>query len=293
MNEVRFKKVSVSELNLREDYIQKYIADNPSSIGLGNLELIEKERAQPSGGRLDLLLKNPDTNKRYEVEIQLNETDPSHIIRTLEYWDIERKRYPQYEHCAVIIAEDITNRFFNVISLFNGFIPLIAIQVNAYRIVEEEKFGLIFTRILDQSSIVSFAEETKQEQKDEKWWSSLYPNTLKYAKKVLDIINAENDENEKYELNYVKSYIGLKKYNRVNNIFTFSGRKDAFVVINVHLSETTEMDDYLKDKEITTLSYDAGFHNYRLKFMEDELCKEETGRVIKEIFEIAEREYNE
>lgn len=42
------------------------------------------------------------------------------MIRTIEYWDIERKRYPQYEHCAVIIAEDITSRFLNVIQLFNG-----------------------------------------------------------------------------------------------------------------------------------------------------------------------------
>ena len=30
-----------------------------------------------------------------------------------EYWDIERRRYPQYDHCAVLIAEDITSRFLN------------------------------------------------------------------------------------------------------------------------------------------------------------------------------------
>ena len=41
-----------------------------------------------------------------------------------------RKKYPQYEHIAVIIAEDITSRFLNVISLLNGNIPLIAIQLN-------------------------------------------------------------------------------------------------------------------------------------------------------------------
>ena len=62
----------------------------------------------------------------------------THIIRTLEYWDIERKRYPQYEHTAVIIAEEITSRFLNVISLFNGAIPLIAIQVTAYELDDGE-----------------------------------------------------------------------------------------------------------------------------------------------------------
>ena len=29
----------------------------------------------------------------------------------IEYWDIERRRYPQYEHSAVLIAEDVTTRF--------------------------------------------------------------------------------------------------------------------------------------------------------------------------------------
>jgi len=69
------------------------------------------------------LLVNPEENLRYEVEIQLGATNESHIIRTIEYWDIERRRYPQYDHTAVIIAEDITSRFLNVITLFNGLSP--------------------------------------------------------------------------------------------------------------------------------------------------------------------------
>jgi hypothetical protein len=32
----------------------------------------------------------------------LGATDESHIIRCIEYWDIERRRYPAYEHCAVL-----------------------------------------------------------------------------------------------------------------------------------------------------------------------------------------------
>jgi hypothetical protein len=68
-----------------------------------------------------------------EVELQLGSTNETHIIRTIEYWDIECKRYPQYDHCAVIIAEEITSRFLNVISLFNGALPLIALQMQRCR----------------------------------------------------------------------------------------------------------------------------------------------------------------
>ena len=96
---------------------------------LGDVILKDKERLQPRAGRLDLLLQAADANRRYEVEVQLGATDESHLIRTIEYWDIERKRYPQYEHTAVIVAEDITSRFLNVIGLFNGQIPLVALQM--------------------------------------------------------------------------------------------------------------------------------------------------------------------
>ncbi len=131
-----------------ERWVQTRIADDPGLLGLGDLILKDRERLQPRAGRLDLLFQEADSNRRYEVELQLGKTDESHIIRTIEYWDIERKRYPQYEHTAVIIAEDITSRFLNVIGLFNGFIPLVAIQMQAYRYGEQ--VSLIFTTVLDQ-----------------------------------------------------------------------------------------------------------------------------------------------
>lgn len=133
---------------ITEGMIQAEIARDPSILGLGQLVLKDKERPQPRAGRLDLLFQDPDTNRRYEVEIQLGKTDENHIIRTIEYWDIERKRYPQYDHCAVIIAEDITSRFLNVISLFNGFIPLVALQMTAVKLAD--KVGIIFTKVLDE-----------------------------------------------------------------------------------------------------------------------------------------------
>jgi hypothetical protein len=77
----------------------------------------------------------------------LGKTDESHIIRAIEYWDIERRRFPSKDHRAVIIAEDITNRFFNVIALMNRAIPIIAIQVSALKI--DSQIILNFTTVLD------------------------------------------------------------------------------------------------------------------------------------------------
>ncbi len=119
MNDLKFVKPDRIWLRdhamLNESWVQQRIAEDPSILGLGDLVLKDKERRQPRAGRLDLLLQDAESNRRFEVEVQLGKTDESHIIRTIEYWDIERKRYPQYEHCAVIVAEDISSRFLNVI----------------------------------------------------------------------------------------------------------------------------------------------------------------------------------
>src|ERR1039457_4271629 len=112
-----------------EKWLQSLLVEDPSLLGLGDLVVKDIERRQPRAGRLDLLLSDPDTHTRYEVEIQLGATDEAHIIRTIEYWDIEKRRFPSKDHIAVIVAEDITSRFFNVISLLNKSIPIVAIQL--------------------------------------------------------------------------------------------------------------------------------------------------------------------
>ena len=64
--------------------------------------------------------------------------------------DIERKRYPQYDHCDVLIAETVTSRFLNVVSLFNGTIPLIALQMQALKV--GDNITLIFSTVMDEFS---------------------------------------------------------------------------------------------------------------------------------------------
>lgn len=51
--------------------MQDLIANDPAILGLGDLVLRDRERIQPRAGRLDLLLQDPETKRRYEVELQL------------------------------------------------------------------------------------------------------------------------------------------------------------------------------------------------------------------------------
>jgi len=139
--------MSIREAGFDEIWLQTQIYDNPSCLGLGELEAINRERRQSSGGRLDILLKNPEDDAMYEVEVMLGDTDETHIVRTIEYWDNEKRRWPQRQHYAVLVAEHINRRFFNVIHLLSNAVPIIAIQAS---LVESNGTkSLFFTTVLN------------------------------------------------------------------------------------------------------------------------------------------------
>ena len=239
---------------IKESAIQQFIFDNPAVLGLGDLSPIRREKIQPSGGRLDLLLGDDDT--RYEVEIQLGATDPSHIIRTIEYWDMEKKRYPQYNHCAVIIAEEITSRFMNVISLFNGAIPLIAIQLSATKAGND--ISLNFVKVLDRNDYGS-EEENDAEPTDRKYWEG--------KSKVLSFVDEIFADVSKhapgFELKYNKFYIGLAQNGSATN-FVYFKPKQQHIYMYIAGKEDTERTEAL---ESTNLEFDYRTRNhcYRIK----------------------------
>ena len=271
---------------LTERWLQDIIADDPSIIGIGDVILKDKERVHPGAGRLDLLLQDADGNERYEVEIQLGATDESHIIRTIEYWDIEKKRYPQYNHTAVIIAEDITSRFLNVISLFNGSIPLIAIQVSA--IETAEGVGLHFTKVLDvQSRGLVDDDEAVAEITDRDYWLKKRgtPQTVAMADKLLSYV-LEFDPDA--ELNYNKFYIGLKINGRAKNYTVFRPKKD-FLGLSIRIPETEENDALINTAGLVTYDYDKRWGAYRLKINEKDLI--DHADIIKQLIQDAQKRF--
>jgi hypothetical protein len=140
-------RVSIRQAGYDEYWLQDQIYQSPACLGLGELDALAKERFQASGGRLDILLKDSEDDTMYEVEVMLGETDETHIIRTIEYWDNEKRRWPQRKHIAVLIAEHINRRFFNVIHLLSHSIPIVAIQVALLQTGENK--SLFFTKVLD------------------------------------------------------------------------------------------------------------------------------------------------
>jgi hypothetical protein len=272
-----------------EQWLKKLIIDDTTILGLGKVDVLNSEKIQPKGGRLDLLLEDSSTDpkKRYEVELMLGKTDESHIVRTIEYWDYERNKYPNYEHCAVIVAEEITNRFFNVISLFNKSIPIIAVQLNALQI--KDKLVLNFTKVLDETSYGVVYEDDTQvvTYRREDFQKNIPQNILSLADDCFTILN---DINPKLQKTYTKNYMGVQNGNRPSNFVVFLPKQN-FLKPEVSISNIEDWANKLSELgiEIVNKNHRNSRISFRLTKKEFDVNRE----VIKKLFKQSHDEWFE
>jgi hypothetical protein len=143
----------------------------------------------------------------YEVEVMLGETDPSHIIRAIEYWDNEKRKYPQRQHFCVLVAESFDRRYFNVIQLMSLNIPMIAIQADLLEVNSERILN--FSKILD--IYIEPDEEDNTKQVNETTWNNDAPWTNSAAKEIFEIIKSKHNN---VEIRYTQSYVSITIDNR-------------------------------------------------------------------------------
>lgn len=185
--------VDFRSVGLDEKWLQDQIGKDPTLLGLGDLEIFAKKHKQPTGGRIDFLMRDTEGETFYEVEIMLGKLDESHIIRTIEYWDIERQRRPQFEHRAVIIAEEITSRFFNVLRLLNRAIPMIAVQLSAFLI--DDRVALHAVTVLDVTEEITDEDVDQVEQADRIYWQKKSdPASLAVMDKIVESLRTDSVE---------------------------------------------------------------------------------------------------
>lgn len=266
----RGSRVSLrSHPTVNEKWLQSLISNDPAILGLGDVSVRDVERRQPHAGRLDLLLSDPVSLTRYEVEIQLGPTDESHLIRTIEYWDIERKRYPQYEHVAVIVAEEITGRFLNVIGLFNGFIPLVAIQIQAIEV--ENMVTLVATKVMDVIDLATDEEDEAGALTDRTYWEGRgSPTTVDLADQMLLLIRERTGQD--IALKYNKLYIGLARDGVADN-FVFFQPKKQHLITAIRIPKSDELTDRLEQAGIELLEYGRRGGRYRMRLTGEDLAQ--------------------
>ena len=174
----------------------------------------------------------------------------------------KKKRYPQYDHCAVLIAEDITSRFLNVISLFNGSIPLIALQMQALKV--GGKTTIVFTRVMDQLTrgLVDEDEEAEAAPADRPFWEKkASKGSLALVDQCLDMLKKLDPS---LSLKYNKHYIGLGRDGHPYNFVTFRPKRTT-VTIEFKLPQSDDVDAMIDDAGIDKLEYNGFWKLYRLR----------------------------
>lgn len=266
-------------LGFNEAWLQQQISNDPTLLGLGDLHVIQRERVQSSGGRIDFLMADFDNETRYEIEIMLGATDESHIIRTIEYWDIERQRYPTLQHCAVIVAEEITSRFFNVIRLLNRAVPLMAIQLSAFQFNSD--IVLQFIRVLDTNEFNADPEEegVAAEPVNRAFWEAKAKPEVMAVVDAMKALSPASQGEPKLTYNKTHIALGTSGY----NFCWFHPRKIAThcaVIVKIGAQERQAIVDKLEEAGLEAQSRGQTSIRLNIKLDDVEAHKAEIGELL-------------
>ncbi len=254
---------------LSEAWLRDLIAADPPVLGLGPLELRASERSQPHAGRLDLLLQNSKSVKRYVVELTLGRVDESHVVRCMEYWDTERKRFPGYDHCAVLVAEEVTARFLNILQLINGVVPIVVLQVSALQVGHQ--VVLSFTKLLDEVSLGTELEDDPLARTRSWWEARSSAASLKLLDECLDLLRQLDPE---LAPSYQKQYIGVNQGNRPSNFVTFRPLRHGLRV-EIRAGNLRWFEDRFESDGLSRLSIDRRWRGLRFVLNPGEVAENE------------------
>jgi hypothetical protein len=167
-----------------------------------------------------------------------------------------------------LIAEDITSRFLSVISLFNGTVPLIAIQMQALKVGDATT--LVFTKVLDELSrgLVDEDEDAEAAPADRAYWEQRGPKQQCSLRTNLMAIIRELDGS--LEPKYNRYYIGISKNGRPFNFVRLRPLKTTLTML-LKLPRSDDIDGKINTAGLDTLEYDNRSGAYRLSLDRDDI----------------------
>ena len=180
------------------------------------------------------------------------------------------------------MAEDVTSRFLNVLSLFNGTMPFIAIQMQALQV--GDNVTLVFTKVMDEFSrgLVDEDEEADAVPTDRAYWEqrATTKETVALADRLLDLLHKFDPT---LTLKYNKVYIGLAKDGRPYNFVSFGPRKNH-IIFQLRLPQADELDRKIDEAGLELMNTVKG-RRYRLRLTEEDIKSK--SEILEELSKLA------
>ncbi|WP_271520713.1 hypothetical protein [Bradyrhizobium sp. CCBAU 53380] len=116
----------------------------------------------------------------------------------------EKRKWPQRQHYAVLVAEHINRRFLNVIHLLSHSIPMIAIQVSMLKVNGSR--SVFFTKVLDTYEEIDDGTSLDDRTYNRDDWLKKAKWTVEAADTLLNITKPIFGDSA---LNYLKAYVAI------------------------------------------------------------------------------------
>lgn len=183
-------------------------------------------------------------------------------------------------------SRDITGRFLSIINLFNGTIPLVAIQMQAFR-VNSDEVTLVFTTVVDElvRGPVDEDEEIREVTDRGYWEGRGTPATRAALDGIFEIVHGLDPA---LELKYNKFYVGLVQDGQPHNFVVCRPQKNA-LVLTIRLKQSPEVQSRLDESGLEVLDYDKREAGYRIRLGADDL--KNRGDVLRQLIEMAFRNH--
>ncbi len=290
-----------------EAWLQKWLIEKPSRLGLGDIEIISHELRQYKnrGGRLDILAYRTDLDTYYEIELMLGECDSDHGFRALDYWARERLKKPNVRHVAVLVAEDLSGRYKTVVETLPQFLPFIGIELKVIKVPYQEGVATIQAAIVAQPDdlIIDAGDEPEQKRqgtstpRDREWWES--NSTQAFISTVDEITKYCIEKIGPSRLDYsAQSYVSLKKgrrcwlpmWPRKNGVYVYipggdRGAEDAPSDFYERVREN--LDSIGLDTPTWTYKYNAGANPIGFAVSQDKANHSVVREILTEAYQFA------
>jgi hypothetical protein len=120
---------TVSELGKDEAWLQGWLKEQPSRMGLGELEVTDGAADDED----DRSFVATDDQRCFSVDVRLGEMEASHGFQLLDNWARNRVRHPDKTHVAVLVTESTGDRYRSTLQTLADHLPLVVVELAVWR----------------------------------------------------------------------------------------------------------------------------------------------------------------
>ncbi|MGD8486185.1 MAG: hypothetical protein PVH07_06050, partial [Chloroflexota bacterium] len=119
---------TVTELGKDEVWLQGWLREQPSRLGLGELEVTDGVADDE-----DRSLVATDEGRCFSVDVQLGEMEASRGFQVLDNWARNRVRHPDKTHVAVLVTEVVSDRYETTLQTLAEHLPLVVVELQVWK----------------------------------------------------------------------------------------------------------------------------------------------------------------